>query len=174
MVGPMARSTLDDAFAHNTWANLRLIDACAGLSAEQLDTVVPGTYGTIIGTFRHTIGAESWYRFRLLGDRFPPIAQEDEDRADLGELRALAAEIGESWPETFERDPDEVIVVKREDGSETHAPVGVRLSQVLHHGTDHRSQICTALTQLGIEPPEIDVWAYGVVTKRVTEIPPTT
>ena len=173
MVGPMTRSALEDAFAHNTWANLRLIDACAGLSAEQLKTNVPGTYGTIIGTFRHTIGAESWYRFRLLGDAYPPISQEDEDRADLAQLRVLAAEIGESWGAALDRDADEPIVVRRDDGSETHAPVGVRLAQVLHHGTDHRSQICTALTQLGIEPPEIDVWAYGVSVGRVTEIEPT-
>jgi uncharacterized damage-inducible protein DinB len=32
---------------------------------------------------------------------------------------------------------------------------------VLHHGSDHRSQICTALTVLGHAPPEFDVWAYG-------------
>jgi len=41
---------------------------------------------------------------------------------------------------------------------------------VIHHGTDHRSQICTALTQLGVEPPEIDVWAYGVASGRITEV----
>ena len=59
------------------------------------------------------------------------------------------------------------------DGSETHAPKGIRLAQVIHHGTDHRSQICTALTQLGVEPPEIDVWAYGVASGRITEVAPT-
>ena len=43
----------------------------------------------------------------------------------------------------------------------THATIGIRLAQVLHHGSDHRSQICTALTILGYPPPEFDVWAYG-------------
>jgi hypothetical protein len=33
--------------------------------------------------------------------------------------------------------------------------------KVVHHGTDHRSQVCTALTSLGVEPPDIDVWAYA-------------
>ena len=46
-------------------------------------------------------------------------------------------------------------------------------SQALHHGTDHRSQICTALTTLGMEPPLIDVWDFGAEVGRVTEIPPT-
>ncbi|MBA3739470.1 MAG: hypothetical protein H0W97_13015, partial [Actinobacteria bacterium] len=61
----------------------------------------------------------------------------------------------------------------RDDGSETHAPLSIRLAQALHHGTDHRSQICTALTTLGVEPPAIDVWDFGVQDGRVVEIPPT-
>ena len=38
--------------------------------------------------------------------------------------------------------------------------------QVVHHGTDHRSQICTALTHLGVEPPLIDAWDWGEATGR--------
>jgi uncharacterized damage-inducible protein DinB len=48
-----------------------------------------------------------------------------------------------------------------------HAPLGIRLAQALHHGTDHRSQVCTALTTLGIEPPAIDLWDYGALDGRV-------
>ena len=49
------------------------------------------------------------------------------------------------------------------------APVGFRLAQALHHGTDHRSQICTAPTTLGVEPPHIDVWDFGMDTGRIVE-----
>jgi uncharacterized damage-inducible protein DinB len=51
--------------------------------------------------------------------------------------------------------------------------MSIRLAQALHHGTDHRSQICTALTTLGVEPPFIDVWDFGGVDGRVVELPPT-
>jgi uncharacterized damage-inducible protein DinB len=44
----------------------------------------------------------------------------------------------------------------------------------LNHGSDHRSQICTALTTLGIEPPKIDVMSYGLDIDRVTEKWPNT
>jgi len=57
-------------------------------------------------------------------------------------------------------------MVERGDGWDFHAPTGFRLAQVIHHGSDHRSQICTGLTSLGIEPPEIDLWAYGEATGR--------
>jgi uncharacterized damage-inducible protein DinB len=168
----MVRSPLEDAFTHHTWATLRLIDACAGLTPEQLDSSVPGTYGTIIATLRHLVGGDSWYRYRLLGDRYPPISEEEESRLDVPAMRALAEEVGRSWAEAFGRDPGEMIVAKHEDGSETHATVGLRLAQALHHGSDHRSQICTALTQIGIEPPGIDLWEFGTGTGRVTEVPP--
>jgi uncharacterized damage-inducible protein DinB len=89
-------------------------------------------------------------------------------------MRARTERHAAAWSELLADlpDPDEIVVVRRDDGSETHAPKGLRLAQVLHHGTDHRSQVCTALTQLGIEPPEIDLWAYGVDVGRVTEVPP--
>jgi uncharacterized damage-inducible protein DinB len=61
----------------------------------------------------------------------------------------------------------------RPDGSELHAPVSIRLAEALHHGTDHRSQICTALTSLAVEPPFIDVWDFGLTEGRVVEVPPT-
>ena len=79
------------------------------------------------------------------------------------------------WAELVREDldPDTVFVRHRDDGSETHAPLGIRLAQVVHHGTDHRSQICTALTTLGIEPPLIDVWDFGEQDGRVLEVPPT-
>ena len=60
-----------------------------------------------------------------------------------------------------------------DDGSEAHAPLGIRLAQVVHHGTDHRSQICTALTTLGIEPPLIDAWDFAESEGRFSETPPT-
>ena len=73
---------------------------------------------------------------------------------------------------SLDLDPDSVVRDVDEAGYQRDAPVGVRLAQALHHGTDHRSQISTALTLLGVEPPAIDVWAYGIDTGRVTDIPP--
>jgi uncharacterized damage-inducible protein DinB len=98
----------------------------------------------------------------------------DEDEMNLAELRAAMEINGSNWTELIggDLDPERLVVTRRDDGSETHAPMGIRLAQALHHGTDHRSQICTALTTLGIEPPGIDVWDYGFDKGRTTEVPP--
>jgi uncharacterized damage-inducible protein DinB len=61
----MGRSVLEDAFAYHVWATLRLADACLSLGPEQLDTAVPGTYGSILETVRHLVGADSWYLFSI-------------------------------------------------------------------------------------------------------------
>jgi uncharacterized damage-inducible protein DinB len=168
----MGKSLLADAFDHHVWASLRLIDTCLALRPEQLGTAVPGTYGSILDTARHLVGSDAWYLFRISGERTPLI---DEDQMGLEELRAVMERNGAEWSTVLEGDPDPgaMIVTRRDDGSETHAPAGIRLAQVLHHGTDHRSQICTVLTTLGVEPPAIDVWDFGGQNGRVIEVPPT-
>jgi uncharacterized damage-inducible protein DinB len=162
----MTTSLLGDAFAHHLWATERLIDECAALTPDQLGATAPGTYGPIIATLRHLVGSDRWYL-----SHFPSgeglAAIDDEAATSLDELRAAMAANRTAWTELLggEIDPD-ADVVEMDEGWEIHSPVGVRLAQVVHHGTDHRSQVCTALTSLGITPPEIDVWAYARATGR--------
>ena len=167
----MNGSLLTDAFGHHVWATLQIIDACSGLTEEQLATTVPGTYGSILDTLRHTVGADVSYLALLSGGAVEAI---DEESLDLPAMRTAMEALGPVWTSLLAQDldPEAMVVRHRDDGSESGAPLGVRLAQALHHGTDHRSQVCTALTSLGIEPPEIDVWAYAWKDDRLTETPP--
>jgi len=166
----MTRSALAHAFDHHVWATGRLLEVLGTLSDEQLATTVPGTYGSILDTARHLVGADRSYLAVLSGGRVDRI---DEDSMDLAEITAAMAGAGGSWSAILEAggEPDEVVVRQRDDGTESHAPRGIRLAQAIHHGTDHRSQICTALTTLGIEPPLIDVWDFGEAQGTVSEVP---
>ena len=170
----MTRSVLDDAFRHHVWATLELIDVCASLPPEQLETSVPGTYGSIIDTMRHLVGGDRGYLFAISRQRVPAIEEEEEAKMDLADLRKVMEENGSLWPELIaaDLDPDADYVRPQPDGSESHAPLGIRLAQVVHHGTDHRSQICTALTSIGVEPPFIDVWDFAEKDGRISSTPP--
>ncbi len=160
----MTASLLDDAFAHHVWATERLIDGCAALGPEQLSTPAPGTYGSILDTFRHLVGTDCWY---LTFFRDEPQAIEEGSEASLAELRSAITSNGTKWMELLARDLEpEEDVVEHGDGWNFHSPTGFRLAQVIQHGTDHRSQICTAFTSFGIEPPAIDLWSYGEATGR--------
>jgi len=162
----MMATLLDDAFAHHVWATDRLIDACAALTPEQLEARTSGTYGSIIGTLRHLVASDRWYLSFFPADA--QLAPVDEEVAlSLGELRQAMTTNGTAWTELLAGEPDpDADVVEDGDGWEFHAPLGFRLAQAIHHGTDHRSQVCTALTNLGLTPPEIDLWSYGEATGR--------
>jgi len=166
----MSRPILADAFGHHVWATLRLIDACLPLADEQLGTPLPGTYGSILDTIRHLVGADCSYLALVSGGK---VGRIDEEAMDLPALRATMAANGPVWAGVVaaDLDPDRMLIRHRDDGSESHAPLGIRLAQVIHHGTDHRSQVCTALTNLGLTPPEIDAWDFGSTEGRVTEVP---
>jgi uncharacterized damage-inducible protein DinB len=164
----MDGSLLNAAFAHNTWATLRVIDVCADLSVEALQTNVPGTRGPMIETLRHIVAGEA-FDLEIVTD-IP--ADEALERMTAGELRTPTEALGAAWVRFLGQalDPDEMVdEVDDSDGFERTAPLAFRLAGTLNHGSDHRSQICTALTTLGIEPPKIDVMSYGLDVDRVTE-----
>ena len=168
----MSKSLLEDAFAHHVWATLRLVDTCLALSPQQLETAVPGTYGSILDTLRHLIGSDAWDLFVATGDRASLV---DEDDMQLPELRTAMENHGPAWSRLVAQnlDPDAALnEVDEDDGYERNIAMGIQLAQVLHHGTDHRSQVCTALTALGEEPPRIDVLDFGMHAGRVVEITP--
>jgi uncharacterized damage-inducible protein DinB len=153
----MPSPVLADAFAHHVWATLRLLDACADLDERELGTSVPGTYGSVIDTLRHIVDGDVFYLNVLRGGEREPF---DVAASDVPAMRAVMEAHDPVWQRLVvgELDPSSVVVEYEDSGYETHAPLGIRLAQALYHGTDHRSQVCTALTHLGIEPPVIEVW----------------
>jgi uncharacterized damage-inducible protein DinB len=168
----MGKSLMEDAFAHHVWATLRLVDTCLALNAQQLETTVPGTYGSILDTLRHCIESDAWDLFVATGDRATII---DEEDMNLSELRAAMESHGPAWSRLLAQDldPDAVLnEVDEDDGYERNITMGIELAAVLQHGADHRSQVCTVLTALGVEPPVIDVLAFGAQVGRVVEITP--
>lgn len=158
-----------DAFGHHVWATIRVLDACASLDDAQLATAVPGTYGSIIDTLRHLVGGDVFYLDILRGGDPEPF---DEAGSDIPMLRAVMEGHAATWQRLIADDPDPttVVIEYESNGWETHAPLGIRLAQALHHGTDHRSQVCTALTTLGIEPPSIEVWDFAHLDGRFFSI----
>jgi uncharacterized damage-inducible protein DinB len=167
----MARSLLDDAFAHHVWATLRLIDACGALSPAQLDSAVPATDRSILNTLRHLVGSDF---FDLTVARGGSGSFLKEGQMNLAKLRDAMRDYGAGWARLLADDLVADVVLREVDpgdGYQRDAPMGIRFAQTLHHGSDHRSQICTALTALGVTPPALDAFTFGVQDDRVVEVP---
>jgi uncharacterized damage-inducible protein DinB len=161
-----------EAFRHHAWANRQLLAACRGLSPEQLTS--PGTaVGTdrgILAVFNHITQSDRGYSSRR-GDR-PDWAENEEDTTDLDELERRADENAEAW-ERFLAQPLEATRLVILDQGAYEAEQSVLVVQALHHGNAHREQVCAVLTGLGIEPPDLQAWAYAEATGHARERPPT-
>ena len=148
-------------FRHNTMMNERVLEACRRLEPEQLGATAAGTYGSIGSTLVHIANSQLGYAARLLDldppERLPrdafPGFETLAERLALGnaQLEQAAAQAG----------GDRQVQVRGDDPPGTWwMPVSLYLLQAVNHGTEHRSQVATILTQLGIEPPAMDGWAY--------------
>lgn len=153
-------SVLTKLFGHNTWANLKLLDFCEGLSDEQLDATAIGCYGSVRDTLLHIVSGEVDYvnlasnklpAVPLPSDRFPGFEMLKEGVRWAGdELLQLA----------ISARADTIVRVVRPQEPIFEYPLASFMVQVLNHSTEHRTQISTIITQLGIEPPAMTGWKY--------------
>jgi len=155
---------------HNTWANVRLLDVCTSLTAQQLETPAEGTYGPIGKTLTHILGAEESYVFRVTGERPEPHLQEDE-WLGYDVLRARAEDAGAAFERVvLHEDVERIVRWRTREGEDAAMPVGLFVVQAIHHGNEHRAQVATVLTHLGIEPPELSGWLYAMETGSLSGI----
>jgi uncharacterized damage-inducible protein DinB len=151
--------TIDTLFQHNLWANTNLFEQCAQLSEEQLNSKVIGTYGSIFDTLEHIANAERSYWHRLKTGQ-PFRKPEGAPKPTITELQASIQLSGAGLVEIAPTiQPQDGVEVNWE-GTPRTVPSAVVLTQVINHATEHRAQIMVMLTQLGIQPPELDSWAY--------------
>jgi uncharacterized damage-inducible protein DinB len=150
---------LTTLFRHHRWANLGLLERCAPLGDAQLDATVAGTYGTIRDTLQHLVRAEQGYVSRITtGQRLQ--RPDDEPPMSMAQMAASLEETGDALIAWAGRVAAGDVVEIDWDGTMRDVPKAVLMAQAINHATEHRSQIMTILTQLGIEPPELDGWTY--------------
>jgi uncharacterized damage-inducible protein DinB len=162
----MTDNFLTKIFEHNNWANQIIIQACYALSDEQLDAEPHSvTKGNIRETLIHLVGSQAGYlsllTLPLEARNYKPLEfiQLQESARISGEgLLALAS----NGQKPFESR------LKTRDGFYTDS--WVVMLQVINHATEHREQIKSMLSDLGVTPPDIDGWDYGEATHALLPI----
>ena len=156
----MTEHRLKKLFEHNNWANEKIFSACTNLSDEQLDAVpVSATAGNIRETLLHLVAAQQNY-LRLLS---LPLEQRRERLPEppFDQLQQLAQISGEALL-TLVQDEASLAAEGRIQTRDNYlVEPWVILVQVINHATEHREQISSMLTDLGITPPEMDGWAFA-------------
>lgn len=154
-------------FEHNIWANLQIIQACSVLSDEQLDAEPQSaTKGSIRLTLLHLVASQQGYLSLLtlpVEERLsapPTYAKLQESARISGEgLLSLARDESNKPSKTRLQTKDGYLVEP-----------WVVLVQAINHATEHREQIKSMLSALGVTPPDIDGWSYGEATNALIPI----
>src|SRR6266545_5350294 len=87
---------------YNRWANLKLIDACMGLTPGELASSALGAYGSIYDTLVHIVRSEARYAGMLTGTPLPPPFSWD-DHPPLAEIRPYAERVSSALVEAAGR-----------------------------------------------------------------------
>lgn len=151
--------TLTTLYKHHLWANLLLLEGCAALTSDQLQATAPNTFGTIYELLEHIVTSEQGYFSRIsTGQRYDH--PEDALPMTLAEMKDALQTTGSGLIEWASKVGAEDTVEIDWDGTPRNVPKTILLTQVINHATEHREQIKTILTHLGIEPPDLQAWAY--------------
>jgi uncharacterized damage-inducible protein DinB len=165
----MTESILTRIFEHNNWANLGIIRACSRFVDEQLDAAPKSaTKGSIRRTLLHLVDSQQYYLSLLTG--VEPSFHWDAT-APFDELEQAATITGEQ-PLELARDETGKLPktpIRTDDGY-LNEP-WVIMVQAINHATEHREQICSMFSALGVTPQDLDGWSYGEASKAVRPAP---
>jgi uncharacterized damage-inducible protein DinB len=153
-------TVIADFFKFNLWANLRVLDACAGIDDAQLDATVRGTFGSVRETLVHIVAAEEGYVQRFTGQRLELALHKDDPFPGFDELRRRVRQSGEGLIAIAEQFDAAQVLHLSYQGQLYAVPAIFVLIQAINHATDHRSQVATVLSQQDVTPPELDGWSY--------------
>ena len=149
-------------FVYDSWANRRMLDACASLSGEQFTRDLGSSFRSVRDTLAHILGAE-WLWLQRFQGRSAALPSPDQ-YPDLSSLRAR-------WTE-FERellgyvnglsaaDLERSFDYRDTKGNPHTSVLWQTLQHLANHGTYHRGQVTTMLRQLGAKPVGTDLIGF--------------
>jgi uncharacterized damage-inducible protein DinB len=146
---------------YNAWANRRLYDACAGLSASDYKAERASFFGSIHATLNHILVSDRIWLSRfenrssdiksldqILYDDFTALrgARETEDVRIVGFLGTLA-----------DADLERVLHYRTMAGERQETPLAWALGHFFNHQTHHRGQVHGLLSGTPVPPPPLDL-----------------
>jgi uncharacterized damage-inducible protein DinB len=161
-------SVLTALFAHNGWANLRLLDFCEQLTNQQLDTTAIGCFGTIRDTLWHIVGAEVSYVHRVNG-KLPPQPITRGVFPGFAVAKEVARWTNDQLLQLALSARKDTLVTESEQNLACEYTLASLIMQAINHANEHRAQIAAIITQLGVEPPDMSGWEYMVDTGEFRE-----
>ena len=158
--------------AHMAWANQKTITHLQTLEEDSLKAFATNPEWFVAEIVHHIVDSADHYAFRISGipaltKPGDPCIDDVKEIADLSRLKEQVAVVDAALLECVKLD-DVQIEFKNYEGKQVKRWRSTILSQAIHHATEHRAQIASALEAKGFTPidlDELDLWAFEIETE---------
>ena len=146
---------------YNRLANEKLYEACAGLSEEERRRDLGAFFRSVHGTLNHLVLGDRIWMTRFAGGSHPSTDLGAILFDDFAALAAARAEMDRRIETFFDDLPagflERSLRYVNNAGVESVDPAQVIVPHFFNHQTHHRAQVHTLLSQLGRDPPVLDL-----------------
>ncbi len=147
-------------FRYNAWANERVIEACRGLTDEQLDAAGSAAFGSVRSTLLHVIYGQYAFLARVGGEAQDARALAPQ-WAGFDALESVALETSRALITAASALGDDADLVLSYGGKSYCYPKSFFFVHAIQHGVEHRTQIGVMLAAFGHDTPDLDGWAFA-------------
>jgi uncharacterized damage-inducible protein DinB len=139
--------TLRGLLAYTIWADRQVLSALAEVPEEDLVRETGVSFGSVLGTMAHILGAEQLWLSRFLGVPMggAPTVEDFWPQLEVFLASLTEEQLGADFTWTNSR------------GETNTVPFRKAVLHFVNHSTYHRGQVVAQLAQLGRRPPSTDL-----------------
>ncbi len=163
---------LNRLLAHMAWANQKTIEHLQTLPEDSLKAFATNPEWFVAEIAHHIVDSADHYAFRISGK--PALTQPGDQFiddvnviADLARLKEQAATVDAILLDCVKLDEVQIEFLNYADKLVKRWRSTI-LSQAIHHATEHRAQIASALEAKGFTPlnlDDLDLWSFEIETE---------
>ena len=144
------------------WASRKALEAVQALPPEEQTKPRGVSHESIARTLLHIYMADRiWYKRVVEPELEMPDWNMNFPLAKLARDWSELQQRWEAWAESLQDSgADRIVTYTMRDGSPGRTPASQLVLHVVNHGTLHRGQVVGMLRQLGIAPPNTDLFYY--------------
>ncbi|MEO7818646.1 MAG: DinB family protein, partial [Actinomycetota bacterium] len=118
-------------------------------------------------TLHHIFSAEERYASRFSSTE-PKKWLGEIEKPSLTQLRNRAKASGNALCEAARQAKAGKVIHSVFDSKNWAINIEVLFVQVINHANEHRAQVMTTMTQIGVEPPDLSGWAWAEALKKMS------
>ncbi len=159
----LSASTACDLLLYTLWADRQILGVVRQVGTEDLNRDAGVSFGSILGTMAHILGAQRMWLSRFAGaglDRVPSIEDFPTLPAWIVGWEETAAGLEAFLASLSDEQLAAPVTWRNSRGQSFTRPLWQPVLQLINHSTYHRGQVVSLLRQMGYTAPSTDLIYY--------------